>query len=93
MKLIHIPLIGKVKNLLYPAENGVAEIAYQLGFENSFTFPDYSKKPTGSSFFITLFYRSEFALFEITLTRANAKSNRNSLFFHNQESYMHKCLN
>ena len=47
MELIHISLIGEAKNLLYLAENGVAEIAYQLGFENTSYFSRLFKKQTG----------------------------------------------
>ena len=47
MELIHISLIGEAKNLLYLAENGVGEIAYQLGFENTSYFSRLFKKQTG----------------------------------------------
>lgn len=47
MELIHISLIGEAKNLLREGSHGVAEIAYQLGFENSSYFTRLFKKQTG----------------------------------------------
>ena len=47
MDLIHISLIGEAKNLLREGQQGVAEIAYQLGFENSSYFTRLFKKQTG----------------------------------------------
>jgi AraC family transcriptional regulator, transcriptional activator of pobA len=45
--LIHISLISEAKNLLREGRQGVAEIAYQLGFENSSYFTRLFKKQTG----------------------------------------------
>lgn len=47
MDLIHLALIGEAKNLLRSADQGVAEIAYLLGFENSSYFTRLFKKQTG----------------------------------------------
>jgi AraC family transcriptional activator of pobA len=47
MDLIHISLISEAKNLLREGNQGVAEIAYQLGFENSSYFTRLFKKQTG----------------------------------------------
>lgn len=47
LELIHISLISEAKNLLRIADKGVAEIAYQLGFENSSYFTRLFKKQTG----------------------------------------------
>jgi AraC family transcriptional activator of pobA len=47
MDLIHISLIGEAKNLLREGHRGIAEIAYQLGFENSSYFTRLFKKQTG----------------------------------------------
>ncbi|MFT3824173.1 MAG: helix-turn-helix transcriptional regulator [Chitinophagaceae bacterium] len=47
MDLIHIALIAEAKNLLRTEKQGVAEIAYQLGFENTSYFTRLFKKQTG----------------------------------------------
>ncbi|PWG79538.1 helix-turn-helix domain-containing protein [Pararcticibacter amylolyticus] len=47
MDLIHISLISEAKNLLREGQQGIAEIAYQLGFENSSYFTRLFKKQTG----------------------------------------------
>jgi len=47
MELIHISIITEAKNLLFLGENGIAEIAYQLGFENTSYFSRLFKKQTG----------------------------------------------
>ncbi|WP_026998079.1 helix-turn-helix domain-containing protein [Flectobacillus major] len=47
MELIHISLISEAKNLLQVAEQGVAEIAYELGFESPSYFTRLFKKQTG----------------------------------------------
>jgi AraC family transcriptional regulator, transcriptional activator of pobA len=47
MDLIHIYLISEAKNLLRIGEKGVAEIAYELGFENASYFTRLFKKQTG----------------------------------------------
>lgn len=47
MELIHVFLISEAKNLLRLGEKGVAEIAYQLGFENASYFTKLFKKQTG----------------------------------------------
>jgi AraC family transcriptional regulator, transcriptional activator of pobA len=47
LDLIHLALIGEAKNRLKSADHGVAEIAYQLGFENSSYFTRLFKKQTG----------------------------------------------
>lgn len=47
MDLIHISLISEAKDLLRQGQQGVAEIAYQLGFENSSYFTRLFKKQTG----------------------------------------------
>lgn len=47
LELIHLSLISEAKNLLRSEEQGVAEIAYQLGFENSSYFTRLFKKQTG----------------------------------------------
>jgi len=47
IELIHVFLISEAKNLLKIGEKGVAEIAYQLGFENASYFTRLFKKQTG----------------------------------------------
>lgn len=47
LELIHLSLISEAKNLLRSADQGVAEIAYLLGFENSSYFTRLFKKQTG----------------------------------------------
>lgn len=47
LELIHLSLIGEAKNLLRTANQGVAEIAYDLGFENTSYFTRLFKKQTG----------------------------------------------
>lgn len=47
MDLIHISLISEAKNRLREGRRGVAEIAYELGFENSSYFTRLFKKQTG----------------------------------------------
>ncbi|WP_276485434.1 helix-turn-helix domain-containing protein [Paraflavitalea pollutisoli] len=47
LELIHLSLISEAKNLLRSADQGVAEIAYMLGFENSSYFTRLFKKQTG----------------------------------------------
>lgn len=47
MELIHIFMISEAKNLLRLGEKGVAEIAYELGFENASYFTRLFKKQTG----------------------------------------------
>ncbi|WP_433863981.1 helix-turn-helix domain-containing protein [Sphingobacterium thalpophilum] len=47
LELIHIFLISEAKNLLRLGEKGVAEIAYDLGFENASYFTKLFKKQTG----------------------------------------------
>jgi AraC-like DNA-binding protein len=47
IELIHIFLISEAKNLLKIGEKGVAEIAYELGFENASYFTRLFKKQTG----------------------------------------------
>jgi AraC-like DNA-binding protein len=47
LELIHLSLISEAKNLLRSADQGVAEIAYHLGFENSSYFTRLFKKQTG----------------------------------------------
>lgn len=47
MELIHIFMISEAKNLLRLGEKGVAEIAYELGFENVSYFTRLFKKQTG----------------------------------------------
>ncbi|BAV08338.1 transcriptional regulator, AraC family [Filimonas lacunae] len=47
LELIHLALISEAKNLLKTADQGVAEIAYYLGFENSSYFTRLFKKQTG----------------------------------------------
>lgn len=47
MELIHIFMISEAKNLLTLGEKGVAEIAYELGFENASYFTRLFKKQTG----------------------------------------------
>ncbi|RYF70329.1 MAG: AraC family transcriptional regulator [Cytophagaceae bacterium] len=47
MDLIHISLISEAKNRLREGHRGVAEIAYELGFENSSYFTRLFKKQTG----------------------------------------------
>ena len=47
LELIHISLVSEAKNLLRLDEKGVAEIAYELGFENSSYFTRLFKKQTG----------------------------------------------
>jgi AraC-like DNA-binding protein len=47
MDLIHIFLITEAKNLLRTEDQSVAEIAYQLGFENTSYFTRLFKKQTG----------------------------------------------
>ncbi len=47
MDLIHISLISEAKNMLREGSQGVAEIAYGLGFENSSYFTRLFKKQTG----------------------------------------------
>ncbi len=47
MELIHIFMISEAKNLLRLGEKGVAEIAYELGFENPSYFTRLFKKQTG----------------------------------------------
>lgn len=47
LELIHLSLISEAKNLLRTADQGVAEIAYFLGFENSSYFTRLFKKQTG----------------------------------------------
>ena len=47
LELIHLTLISEAKNLLKSADRGVAEIAYELGFENTSYFTRLFKKQTG----------------------------------------------
>lgn len=47
MELIHIFMISEAKNLLRVGDKGVAEIAYELGFENASYFTRLFKKQTG----------------------------------------------
>lgn len=47
LELIHLALIGEAKNLLRSVDQGVAEIAYFLGFENASYFTRLFKKETG----------------------------------------------
>lgn len=47
IELIHISLISEAKNLLFAGDNGVAEIAQRLGFENISYFSRLFKKQTG----------------------------------------------
>jgi AraC family transcriptional regulator, transcriptional activator of pobA len=47
LELIHLSLISEAKNLLKTADQGVAEIAYYLGFENTSYFTRLFKKQTG----------------------------------------------
>lgn len=45
--LIHISLISEAKNLLRTEDQSIAEVAYQLGFENTSYFTRLFKKQTG----------------------------------------------
>ena len=56
MELIHISIIGEAKNLLFQSDEGIAEIAYHLGFENISYFSRLFKKQTG---FTPLEFRKE----------------------------------
>ncbi len=47
LELIHLSLISEAKHLLKTVDQGVAEIAYLLGFENSSYFTRLFKKQTG----------------------------------------------
>ena len=47
LELIHLTLISEAKNLLKSADLGIAEIAYELGFENTSYFTRLFKKQTG----------------------------------------------
>lgn len=47
LELIHLSLISQAKNLLRSADQGIAEIAYFLGFENSSYFTRLFKKHVG----------------------------------------------
>lgn len=47
IELIHVYLITEAKNLLRSGDKGVAEIAFQLGFENASYFSRLFKKQTG----------------------------------------------
>jgi len=47
MELIHIAIIAEAKNLLTSADQSVAEIAYQLGFENVSYFTKLFKQQVG----------------------------------------------
>ncbi len=47
MELIHVYLITEAKNLLRSGDKGIAEIAFQLGFENASYFSRLFKKQTG----------------------------------------------
>lgn len=47
MELIHASIISKAKNLLRSDNQGIAEIAYQMGFENTSYFTRLFKKETG----------------------------------------------
>jgi AraC family transcriptional regulator, transcriptional activator of pobA len=47
LELIHLSLISEAKNLLKTADQGVAEIAYYLGFENTSYFTRLFKRQTG----------------------------------------------
>lgn len=47
LELIHLSLISEAKNLLKTADQGVAETAYDLGFENTSYFARLFKKQTG----------------------------------------------
>jgi AraC family transcriptional activator of pobA len=47
LELIHLSLISEAKNLLKTADRGIAEIAYDLGFENTSYFTRLFKKQTG----------------------------------------------
>ncbi|HEV7380381.1 MAG TPA: helix-turn-helix transcriptional regulator [Dyadobacter sp.] len=49
MELIHMSLVSEAKNLLKTNKMGVAEIAYQLGFENASYFTRLFKKQTGQN--------------------------------------------
>jgi AraC-like DNA-binding protein len=49
IELIHISLISEAKNLLKSADQSVAEIAYNLGFENPPYFSRLFKKEVGMS--------------------------------------------
>lgn len=46
LELIHLSLISEAKNLLKTADQGVAETAYDLGFENTSYFARLFKKQT-----------------------------------------------
>ncbi|OQP45147.1 AraC family transcriptional regulator [Niastella yeongjuensis] len=47
LELIHLSLISEAKNLLKTADRSIAEIAYDLGFENTSYFTRLFKKQTG----------------------------------------------
>jgi AraC-like DNA-binding protein len=47
LELIHLSLISEAKNLLKTADRNIAEIAYDLGFENTSYFTRLFKKQTG----------------------------------------------
>lgn len=47
LELIHLSLISEAKNLLRTADRSIAEIAYDLGFENTSYFTRLFKKQTG----------------------------------------------
>lgn len=47
LELIHLALISEAKNLLRGPSQGIAEIAYRLGFENTSYFTRLFKKQTG----------------------------------------------
>lgn len=47
LELIHLSLISEAKNLLKKADRSIAEIAYDLGFENTSYFTRLFKKQTG----------------------------------------------
>jgi AraC-like DNA-binding protein len=49
MELIHLYVVAEAKNMLTEGEKSIAEIAYQLGFENPPYFSRLFKKETGLS--------------------------------------------
>jgi AraC-like DNA-binding protein len=49
LELIHLYVVSEAKNLLTAGEQSVAEIAYQLGFENPPYFSRLFKKEVGMS--------------------------------------------
>ena len=49
LELIHLHIIAEAKNMLVAGERSVADIAYQLGFENPPYFSRMFKKEVGVS--------------------------------------------